>query len=163
MEVSLDNGQNLGFSYNQVSPSQPGHYFSGIGAINNGTFLNGANFTSGGTNGLSGLPGGLSYAASFGNDFDATVTAIANDSRIKVLSQPRIQTSHAVPAEIQVGDTVPYVTGTYFGGLNGQASSQYTQTFVGIDLQVTPLDQCGRHGRHATQPERAAARHADDD
>jgi general secretion pathway protein D len=34
---------------------------------------------------------------------------------------------------------VPYVTGTYFGGINGQASSQYQQTFVGIDLEVTPL------------------------
>ncbi len=140
MEVSLDNSRNLGVSYNQVTPSSPGNYFQGIGAINNGTFLNGANFVNnGGTNGLGGLPAGLSYAASFGQDFDATVTAIANDSRINVLSRPRIQTSHAVPAEIQVGNTVPYVTGTYFGGINGQASSQYQQTFIGIDLQVTPL------------------------
>jgi general secretion pathway protein D len=139
MEVSLDNSRNLGFSYNQVNPSQPGNYFSGIGAINNGTFLNANNFISNGTNGLGGLPSGLSYAAAFGQDFDATVTAIANDSRINVLSRPRIQTSHAVKAELQVGDTVPYVTGTYFGGINGQASSQYQQTFVGIDLQVTPL------------------------
>ena len=140
MEVSIDNSRNLGVSYNQVTPSTPGNYFSGIGAINNGTFLNGANFVNnGGTNGLGGLPSGLSYAAAFGQDFDATVTAIANDSRINVLSRPRIQTSHAVPAEIQVGNTVPYVTGTYFGGINGQASSQYQQTFIGIDLQVTPL------------------------
>jgi general secretion pathway protein D len=140
MEVSLDNSRNLGVSYNQVTPSSPGNYFQGIGAINNGTFLNGANFVNnGGTNGLGGLPAGLSYAASFGQDFDATVTAVANDSRINVLSRPRIQTSHAVPAEIQVGNTVPYVTGTYFGGINGQASSQYQQTFIGIDLQVTPL------------------------
>jgi general secretion pathway protein D len=139
MEVSLDNSRNLGVSYNQVTPSSPGNYFKGIGAINNGTFLNGNNFISNGTNGLGGLPSGLSYAASFGQDFDATVTAIANDSRINVLSRPRIQTSHAVPAEIQVGNTVPYVTGTYFGGINGQASSQYQQTFIGIDLQVTPL------------------------
>jgi general secretion pathway protein D len=139
MEVSLDNSRDLGVSYNQVNASSPGHYFNGIGAINNGTFLNSGNFASGGTNGLGGLPQGLSYAAAFGNDFDATVTAVANDSRIKVLSRPRIQTSHAVPAELQVGNTVPYVTGTYFGGINGQASSQYTQTFIGIDLKVTPL------------------------
>jgi len=139
MEVSLDNSRNLGVSYNQVTASHPGNYFSGIGAINNGTFLNQGNFISNGTNGIGGLPSGLSYAAAFGQDFDATVTAIANDSRINVLSRPRIQTSHAVKAELQVGDTVPYVTGTYFGGINGQASSQYQQTFVGIDLQVTPL------------------------
>ncbi len=139
MEVSLNNSRNLGVSYNQTGASHPGSYFSGIGAINNGTFLNQSVFKTSGTNGLGGLPGGLSYAASFGQDFDATVTAIANDSRINVLSRPRIQTSHAVKAELQVGDTVPYVTGTYFGGINGQASSQYQQTFVGIDLSVTPL------------------------
>jgi general secretion pathway protein D len=138
MEVSLDNSRDLGVSYNQTSASTS-HNLSGIGALNNGLFLNKNNFLSGGTNGLSGLPSGLSYAADFGGDFDATVTAIANDSRINVLSRPRIQTSHAVKAELQVGNTVPYVTGTYFGGINGQASSQYQQTFIGIDLQVTPL------------------------
>ncbi len=139
MEVSLDNERDLGVSYNQVTPSSPGDYFKGIGAINNGTFLSPNNFIGNGSNALGGLPGGLSYAATFGQDFDATVTALSTDSRINVLSRPRIQTSHAVPAEIQVGNTVPYVTGTYFGGINGQASSQYTQTFIGIDLQVTPL------------------------
>ena len=80
----------------------------------------------------------MSYLAHFGNDFDATLTAVATDSRINVLSKPRIQTSDGVAASLKVGNTVPYVTGTYFGGINGQASSQYTQTFVGIDLEVTP-------------------------
>jgi general secretion pathway protein D len=139
MEVTLDNSRNVGVSYLQKSPSQPGNYFSGIGAINNGTFLNKQNFVPSGTNGAPSVPGGFSYAASFGNDFDATLTAIATDSRINVLSRPRIQTSHAVPAVLKVGNTVPYVTGTYFGGINGQASSQYQQTFVGINLSVTPL------------------------
>jgi general secretion pathway protein D len=139
MEVTLDKTQNLGVSYVQNQPSQPGNYFSGIGAINNGTFLNPQNFATQGTNGVGALPGGFSYLAQFGNDFDATLTAIATDSRIHVLSRPRIQTSHAVPASLKIGDTVPYVTGTYFGGINGQASSQYQQTFVGIDLEVTPL------------------------
>ncbi len=139
MEVTLDNSRDLAVSYNQVTPSSPGNYFKGIGAINNGTFLNGANFAGTGSNALSGLPSGLSYLANFGQDFDATITAVATDSRVKVLSRPRIQTSHAVKAELQVGNTVPYVTGTYFGGINGQASSQYQQTFIGLDLQVTPL------------------------
>ena len=61
------------------------------------------------------------------------------DSHVKVLSRPTIQTSHAVPASLQIGSTVPYVTGTYFNGVNGTPSSQYQQTFVGINLQVTPL------------------------
>jgi len=139
MEVTLDRGSTVGFNYNQVNPSSPGNYFSGIGAINNGTFLNAGNFQNSGSNLVNAIPGGFSYAANFGNDFQATVTAIATDDRIQVLSRPRIQTSHGVAAEIQVGNTVPEVTGTYFGGINGQASSQYQQTFVGIDLKVTPL------------------------
>jgi general secretion pathway protein D len=139
MEVTLDDTRNLGVSYLQNSPSSPGNYFSGIGAIKNGSFASFANFAGAATNAANSLPSGFSYLANFGNDFQATITAIANDNRINVISRPRIQTSHAVTAHFQVGDTVPYVTGTYFGGINGQASSQYQQTFVGIDLQVTPL------------------------
>ena len=139
MEVNLDDERNLGVSYLQQNQSTPGNYFKGIGAINNGTFLNRSSFTGLGTNGASALPGGLSYAAAFGNDFDATVTAIATDSRIDVLSRPRIQTSHGIPAELQVGNTIPYVSQTYGGGLAGGTQSSYQQTFVGIDLQVTPL------------------------
>ncbi len=139
MEVNLDSGHSVGVSTLQSSPSTPGKYFSGIGAINNGAILNPSSFTSLGTNAASALPGGFSYLANFGNDFQATVTAIANDSRINVLSRPQIQTSHGVAANIQVGQSVPEVTGTYFGGINGAASSQYQQQFVGISLQVTPL------------------------
>jgi len=140
MEVTLDRGSTYGFNYSQLSASTPGHYFQGAGGINNGTSLNPSTFTqNAGSNLVNAIPGGFSYAATFGTDFEATMTAIATDERIQVLSKPRIQTSHGVAAEIQVGSTVPEVTGTYFGGINGQASSQYQQTFVGIDLRVTPL------------------------
>ncbi len=140
MEVSLDKSHNVGVSYVQNSPTTAGHgYFSGIGGLNNGTILNSGSFANTGTNLASAIPSGFSYWANFGNDFQATVTAIATDSRITVLSRPRIQTSHGVMANIQVGDQIPMVTGTYFGGINGAASSQYQLQFVGIQLQVTPL------------------------
>jgi general secretion pathway protein D len=92
--------------------------------------------TSGST--LANLPGGFSYFAKFGNDLNVVMEAVAGDSRINVLSRPRIQTSHAVPANLFIGNTVPYVTGTssYFGS---GPSSQYSQLQVGINLQVTPL------------------------
>ena len=146
MEVSRDNNYNVGASYLQLNPSSPGNYFTGIGGINNASggtgtpLLNPSAFSNvaSGTNGSS-LPSGLSYVGRFGGDFTATVTAVAGKSRIHVLSNPTIQTSHGVMAHLQVGQTVPEVSGTYFGGVNGQASSQYQQTFVGIDLQVTPL------------------------
>jgi general secretion pathway protein D len=141
MEVSLDKNHSLGFSYLQNQPTSAGNgYFTGTGAINNGSFLNLNSFNNVGTNLASTIPSGFSYWANFGNDFQATVTAIAGDSRINVLSRPRIQTSHGVPANIQVGQNVPMVTGTYFGGVTGVgSSSQYQMQFVGIQLQVTPL------------------------
>ncbi len=138
MEVSLDNTLNYGVSYLQSQP-RGNNYFSGIGAINNGPFLKQNNFASLGSNAVGSLPSGFSYAARFGNDFDATATAIATDNRINVLSRPRIQTSHAVEANLFVGETRPYITGTYsyFGG--GGPSSQYSQLQIGITLSVLPL------------------------
>jgi general secretion pathway protein D len=70
---------------------------------------------------------------------DVAVAAAASDSRINVIQKPRILTSHATPGQIFVGQTVPYITSTYYGGgFNGGPSSQYQQLSVGIGLQVTP-------------------------
>jgi general secretion pathway protein D len=55
-----------------------------------------------------------------------------------VLSKPRIQTSHAVEANLFVGRTRPYVTGSSYGGYGGNYS-QYQQMQIGITLSVLPL------------------------
>lgn len=136
MEVSLGDELKYGVSYLQTKPSTAGS-FAGIGGINNGSMLGLNNFVGGISNGVSSLAPGFSYAAKFG-DFEATATAAANDSRINVLSRPRIQTSHAVEANLFVGRTRPYVTGTY-GGYGGYSSSQYQQMQIGITLSVLPL------------------------
>jgi general secretion pathway protein D len=87
----------------------------------------------------SGLGGGFSYLAQFTPDLDVTLTAIASDSSVKVVQKPRIMTSHATPATVFIGSTVPYVSGTYYGGgFGGGPSSQYQQLKVGINLTVTP-------------------------
>ena len=132
LEVSLDNGRNVGVSMRQ-RPQTSGKLETAGSSINGPQIL--GNLA---TNLASSLPSGFSYFGTYGNDFDFAVNAIANDSRINVLSRPRIQTSHAVPATIRVGETVPYVTGTY-GDIQGGSRSQYQQTFVGIDLMVEPL------------------------
>jgi general secretion pathway protein D len=144
MEVNLSKDKQVGFSYLQTSPSQVGNgnSFTGIGAINNNGFLTPGSFAGAGgsgTNGAGALASGFSYLANLGGKFDVTLTAAESDDRINILSRPRIQTSHAVPASIQIGDTVPYITGTYYNGVTASPSSQYQQTFVGINLQVTPL------------------------
>jgi type II secretory pathway component GspD/PulD (secretin) len=67
------------------------------------------------------------------------VQAVAADSHASIIQHPRIQTSQAKPAQFFVGDTVPYVTSTYNGGLNGGNQSSYSQLSVGVELDVTPF------------------------
>jgi general secretion pathway protein D len=137
MDVSLSDGYSLGVSYLQ-QPQQVGN-FTGRGALNNVGFLNEGSF-GGLTNAASALQG-LSYFGRFGQDFDATVSAAASDSRVTVIQKPRIMTFHAKPASFFIGNAVPFVTSTsYYGGYGGYGgpSSQYQQLQVGIGLEVTP-------------------------
>src|SRR6185369_15453675 len=72
--------------------------------------------------------------------FDVAMQALSSDGRVNVLSRPRIQTSHGVEADLFVGQTVPYITGTTFGDFAGVSSrSQYQEKQIGITLQVKPL------------------------
>ncbi len=151
MEINLTGTESTGVSY--LVQRQGGGSFTGAGGLNNLSssalsFLTGSSSTttnaagtastvSGST--LANLPGGFSYFAKFGNDLNVVMEAVAGDSRVNVLSRPRIQTSHAVPADLFIGNTVPYVTGTYNYGYGSGPSSQYTQLEVGIHLQVLPL------------------------
>jgi general secretion pathway protein D len=150
MEINLQDTQNTGVSY--LAQRQGGGTFTGAGGINNlssaaSSFLSGSSSST--TNGtttvtgsgstLANLPGGFSYFSKWGNDLNVVMEAVAGDSRVNVLSRPRIQTSHAVPADLFIGNTVPYVTGTYNYGYGSGPSSQYTQLEVGIHLQVLPL------------------------
>jgi general secretion pathway protein D len=147
MEINLDSTESTGVSY--LVQRQGGSTFTGAGGINNLTsaasgFLTGSSASSNGTSAVSGstlanLPGGFSYFSKFGNDLNVVMEAVAGDSRINVLSRPRIQTSHNVPADLFIGNTVPYVTGTYNYGYSSGPSSQYTQLEVGIHLSVLPL------------------------
>jgi general secretion pathway protein D len=152
MEINLSGTESTGVSY--LAQRQGGSSFTGAGGLNNlssaaSSFLTGSSTSSTNASGavssavgsstLANLPGGFSYFAKFGNDLNVVMEAVAGDSRINVLSRPRIQTSHAVPASLFIGNTVPYVTGTYNYGYGSGPSSQYSQLQVGINLQVTPL------------------------
>jgi general secretion pathway protein D len=147
LEVNLTDGKNTGVSFIQ-NQSQRGD-FTGAGGNNvlssgAASFLNGSGAGSNSVSGvassaLASLPGGFSYYAKYGNDFDAVLEAVANDSRVSVLSRPQIQTSHAVEAELFIGNTVPYVTGTQNYGYSTGPSATYTEMEVGIRLRVLPL------------------------
>lgn len=142
IEVTLNDSKNLGFSYLQGHPQGIGNYFQGIGAINNGNALSQGSFNAIGaaaTNAGS-LPSGFSYLANLGNnDLDISVTAFASDSHAKILQRPRIQTSHNEPAQLFVGESRPYPSGSYYGGgaFGGYSSIQAVN--IGVTLEVTPL------------------------
>jgi len=142
VEVSLNNSTTLGFSYLENKPHGFGNSFIGQGGINNGNVLSPGSFNvlSGATNAAGNLPSGFSYLASLGNnDLDVSVTALAAEGRARILQRPRIQTSHAVPASIFVGESRPYPQGSYYGGGAFGGYSTIQQLQIGISLQVTPL------------------------
>lgn len=146
MDITLGDDQTLGVSYIQQPKGLGGATTAG-GVNNNTPFFSPNNFNAlAGTNataptrvGLTNLPSGFSYFANIGKSFDVALEASANDSRVNILSRPRVQTSHAVEAQLFVGQTRPYVTGTYFGGGVSGNSSQYQQKEIGIRINVLPL------------------------
>ncbi len=138
LDVTLSDNYNLGLSYLPQKPNSVGNYFNGIGALNNIGFLTPGVFSAV-TNGASSLGSGFSYLGHFGQDLDVTLTALAANSAVKVIQRPSIMTFHATPASVFIGSTVPYVTGTYYGGgYAGGPASSYQPLQVGISVDVTP-------------------------
>lgn len=106
LEVGIDTGKDIGVSMVQ-NPKQFGNW---TGA---GSSINDANIA---TNILSSLfNSGFSYFGQYNQDFAFAVRAMATDSKAKVLARPRIQTTHAQPAQFAIGDTVPYPRSSQYG------------------------------------------------
>jgi general secretion pathway protein D len=147
MDVSLSKGWNFGVSAAQnpktFSSSTP---VIGGGGFNNGqpfaNFLSGlsnANYFAQGSNVTSSLGSGFSYFGNIGPTWDLAVQALAQDSSASVIQRPRIQTSQAKTATFFDGETVPYITSSYSGGVGYGANSSYSQLSVGVELDVTPF------------------------
>ena len=137
MEVNLGNDKNVGVSLKQNAQNM-GDLTTAGGSLNQAPFIDPNTITA--IAGLStNIASGFSYFGRLNDDFEFAVQAAAQDSRINVLSRPRIQTSTAKPAHIFVGETRPYVTGTYFSGLSSGSQSQVSQTQIGITLDVMPI------------------------
>lgn len=137
MEVEIGDSQTVGVT--MASSRRIAGGLRGTAVSNptgGGAFLNAI------TNLPSGGGKGFNYFGQVGNDLDFVVNAIAETSTTKVVSRPRIQTSHAIPGSFFLGQTVPYVTGaTDYGGYGvGLASrSTVSQASVGFSLNVVPF------------------------
>ncbi len=135
LEVGLEKGKDFGVSMAQ-RPQQFGNWATAGGSINDANLA---------TNLLGNLfSSGFSYFGQYRDDFSVAITAIANDSNAKVLARPRIQTTHAQPAQFEIGDTVPYPRSSspaYGGGLGGsyQPYTTYDEKAVTTRLDVTPF------------------------
>lgn len=102
------------------------------------------NFTSGSSTATSnyGLkadttqPQGLRYTLT-GSQYGVFLNGVKSDSRFDVLSTPRIFTSNNSQAEINISQSLPYVTNQRVDS-NGNYSYSYSFMDVGIVLTVTP-------------------------
>jgi len=136
IQITLGDTKDVGISYLQKQ-KQFGNVNT-IGAINNTKgFNNFSDFIQGSTNNI--LSGGFSYLASINNDLDILLKAVATDNKARILQRPRIQTSHAVEAQIFVGQSRPYPTASYYGGGAYGGYSSIQQLQIGVTLDVTPL------------------------
>ena len=119
MEVNLGDLQNVSVSAARRDQSGSNKVASlmnnGLGFLN---FAGNTNVSSIGNN----APAGFTWFGQFGDDFAVALNMVAQTSKIKVLSRPSVQTSHAVPASLFVGETRPYISGTYFDSFGGGGS-----------------------------------------
>ena len=73
-----------------------------------------------------------------GNDFQATLRAIAAAGKAEVLSRPSILARNNQPASVVVGQYVPLITSVSYNSISGAPINSVTYTDVGIILTVTP-------------------------
>jgi general secretion pathway protein D len=145
MDVNFGNTLDYGVSAAQRQKTwQQNPSVTTAGLMNNNQpfyqFLQSAATNGGILPGLSTTPNNFSYFGNIGNQWDIALQAAASDNNATVIQRPRIQTSQAKAATFFVGNTVPYITGTYFGsGYNGGNSSSFAQLSVGVELDVTPF------------------------
>jgi len=135
-EVTLDNRfelgmefalQNLRFSETAVADANgilQSSHFDVVG----GTDL-GAAASSGGL-------GGFSFTIT-GEDFNFLVRSLQSDSKLEVLQRPMIMCQDNQDASINVGQSVPFLTGSQTTD-NGQVNSTIEYKDIGVKLDVTP-------------------------
>lgn len=129
MDVQLSDELEMGVS--SYLRSQSGNFSSDL-LSNPGSLFSAV------TNYASGNPSGLTWLGSYNDDLNVVVRALASTGKGQILATPRIQTSHAMEASFSVGESVPYVTGTFTGGGFVGQSQSFSQLDVATELLVIP-------------------------
>lgn len=135
IDVALADDLSFGTSIRQAKQGVGGDSPSGGLSTAMASALGPAAFTD---TSISGATGGFNYYGFLGQSWELALNAIKNDSRVELLSRPRIQTSHASMAELFIGETRPMITGT-IRDISGGQSSQYQRQQIGITLEILPF------------------------
>jgi len=88
--------------------------------------------------GQAGNPPGAGTYTLLGEDFTATLRAIAQNGKAQLLSRPSVLARNNQPATIQIGQDVPLITNVRYDTF-GNAINSVTYQPVGIILHVTPF------------------------
>lgn len=108
--------------------------------LNNGRFTGGSQDTGAGTvGGMFGQPTGFDpFFATFTNPrIDVRLELLANEGRVKTLSQPTQMVSNGKTANIVVGQEIPYLEASNTGGA-GVTTATVAFKEVSIRMDVTP-------------------------
>ncbi len=139
-EVTLADTQSFGVEYELFRLQHPsifGQTFQSQAAFRAGatpTLASGATGFTQFANGVSGIIGR-------GNSVQAFITALATDSRVKVLSSPSVLATDNRPARIQVGSEIPVLTGqtsTFTGTATPLTSNAIQYRNTGVILTIIP-------------------------
>jgi general secretion pathway protein D len=140
LEVQHDDDLDLGVEGSFTKNTNPSFFGPGQpGVLTSNVFGLAGLGSTGQTIGQSTMPTGAGLYSMVGNDFTATVRAIASKEKVEVLSRPSIMVRNNQPATITVGQSVPLITGVTQATANSAAVNNITYQNVGIILQVTPF------------------------
>ncbi|MEO7719614.1 MAG: secretin N-terminal domain-containing protein [Capsulimonas sp.] len=125
VEANLDSSNALGVEWNFAKGAPFG--IKGATATGSQSF---------GVNANTAQPQGFRYTLTAA-DYSVFVQAVKSDTRFDVLSTPRIFTTNNAQAQINISQSIPYVT-SQTTDLNNGTISNYSFLDVGIVLTVTP-------------------------
>ena len=83
------------------------------------------------------VPSGLTYTLS-GPGYTAFLQALKTDTNFNILSTPRIFTTNNATAQINISQSLPYITSLTEDPTSGELLTSYAFLDVGIVLTVTP-------------------------
>ena len=137
-EVTGDAAEQLGIQFGTGNAAVFGGVTSGTSFTNTGVSL-GSIVSALVPGSAAVLSNGLSIAGGSRGDFSILVQALGTSSKANLLSTPSITTLDNEPAEIVVGQNVPFRTGSFETGGNAlQPFTTIERQDVGLTLRVVP-------------------------